>query len=140
SAIMIACQKEPLDMLMYYDTRPSVFNGLFDFYTYRPLKGYTPFKWYGEFYDLEYEVREESSIEDLYTLCGVDSNGKVTALVTHYSDNDESEDIEFKLDFGCDGEYDVYLLDESHSGEKILTTKDLTFKLSVNSCLKIKQK
>ncbi len=140
SAVMLACQKEPVDMLMYYDTRPSVYNGLFDYYTYRPLKGYTPFKWYGEFYDLEYEVREESSIEDLYTICGVDKNGKITALVTHYSDNDENKDIEFKLDFGRDGEYDIYLLDSSRDGEKILTTNDLTFKLPVNSCLKIKQK
>ena len=33
----IAERGHPLDMLMYYDTRPSVFNGAFDFYTYEIL-------------------------------------------------------------------------------------------------------
>ncbi|MBO5229857.1 MAG: hypothetical protein J6B52_00395, partial [Clostridia bacterium] len=39
-ACMCTSQRSPIDMLMYYDTRPSVFNGVFDFYTYEKLKGY----------------------------------------------------------------------------------------------------
>lgn len=48
AAFTMACvsvaQASPVDMLMYYDMRPAAFCGAFDFYTYRPLKGYYPFK------------------------------------------------------------------------------------------------
>ncbi len=41
SACMSACQNcRDVDMIMYYDARPGTFNGLFDFYTMEPLKGY----------------------------------------------------------------------------------------------------
>lgn len=89
-AVMSLAQVSPgVDMLMYYDTRPSAFNGVFDFYTYRPLKSYRCFKWYGELYDLAYELRAVELPKDIYFLCGVDNNGKITAIITHYSENDE---------------------------------------------------
>ena len=44
AAVMCAAQNSPVDMLMYYDARPCVFNGLFDFYTYDKLKTYYVFK------------------------------------------------------------------------------------------------
>ncbi|MBO5374863.1 MAG: hypothetical protein J6A54_05405, partial [Clostridia bacterium] len=54
SACMACGQGNPdIDMLMYYDARPGTFNGLFDFYTMRPLKGYYPFLIYSRLYELE---------------------------------------------------------------------------------------
>ena len=42
SVISVAQKADGIDMLMYYDTRPSVFCGAFDFYSGKPLKGYYP--------------------------------------------------------------------------------------------------
>ena len=50
TAVFSVAQKSPVDMLMYYDTRPRVFNGIFDLYTYERLNGYYPMKWYSSFY------------------------------------------------------------------------------------------
>ncbi|MBR3597359.1 MAG: hypothetical protein IKL47_10345 [Clostridia bacterium] len=55
-ACMCASQRLPTNMLMYYDTRPSVCNGIFDFYSYEKLKGYYAFYWYGMLYDCEKEI------------------------------------------------------------------------------------
>jgi len=55
-ACMCASQHLPTNMLMYYDARPSVFNGVFDFYSYEKLKGYYAFYWYGMLYDCEKEI------------------------------------------------------------------------------------
>lgn len=139
-SVLSEAQKSSIDMLMYYDTRPSVFNGAFDFYTLRPLKGYYPLKWYGEFYALEHEIREENHVEEVYTICGVDKDGKLTAIVTHYSENDWKENVQVKVDFGKKAEYDIYLLDKDHDGEWVKTASDLTFDMPVHSCIMIKEK
>lgn len=140
-SIICEAQKLPIDMLMYYDTRVgSVWNGSFDFYTLRPLKGYYPLKWYGEFYDLENEVRAENSIEDIYTLCGVDKDGKVTAIISRFSDDDTKENTKLKIDFGKNAQFDIFLLDKDHDGELVKTTTDIILDMPVHSCVLIKEK
>ena len=76
AAYMMACislaqQCPDIDMLMYYDTRPSCWCGAFDTITGDPLKGYYPLYWYGMFYDLECDVQCVESPDKIYTLCGV---------------------------------------------------------------------
>ena len=139
-ATMSAAQHSNIDMLMYYDARPSAFNGMFDFYTLRPLKGYYPFKWYGGFYDMEAEVLCENEVDNIYTLCGVDTDGKTTAIITYYSDDNTLEDKDLSVDFGKDCEYEIYLLDDAHNGEMVDITKELTFTMKVNTCVMIKEK
>ncbi len=139
-AVMCSAQPSPIDMLMYYDTLPNVWNGAFDFYTLRPLKGYYPLKWYGDFYDLDAEICAENKIDNIYTLCGVSKDGKVTAIVAHYNDDDRAGEKEVSLDFGRDGEYEIYLVDEDHDGENIGTVKDLSFTLKRNSFMLIKER
>lgn len=138
-ACMTEAQKSSIDMLMYYDTRPSTFCGAFDYYTAQTLKGYYPLYWYGMFYDMKCEVRCASQPENVYTLCGVDENGKSLTAVTYYSENDDVEDKEIAVDFAKDGKYEVYLLDEEHDGDLIKTTSDLSFKMHRNSCILIKE-
>ena len=138
-ACISAAQHSSIDMLMYYDTRPSAFNGAFDFYTYEKLHGYYPLYWYGMLYDMDREVLAENSVEDVYTLCGVDRNGKATAIITYYSDDDGLEDKLVSIDFGREGAYEVYLLDENHKGERIPTPEDMTFSMKRQSCLFIKE-
>lgn len=138
-ATITQAQKSSIDMLMYYDTRPSVFCGAFDLYTYEKLKGYYPLYWYGMFYDMKNEVRAENEIEDIHTICGVDENGKILCVLTYCTDDDNASEKSFSVDFGKDGRYEIYLLDESRDGELIDTTSDLNFTMEANTCVMIKE-
>ncbi len=132
-------QQAPLDMLMYYDTRPSTFNGAFDFYTYERLPGYYPLYWYGMLYDCVKEIEAENKPENLYSLCGVDENGKVTAIITHYSENDDTQSKAVAVDFAKEGNYEIYLLDKKHNGELIKTTDRPEFDMEVFTTILIKE-
>lgn len=138
-ACISAAQNSDIDMLMYYDTRPSVFNGVFDFYTYEPLKGYYPLYWYGMFYDMEKEIKAENHIENIYSLCGVGENNKVISVVTHYNNDDSAENKTISIDFGKKSSYQVYLLDSEHNGELIKTTDKLELDMKNFSAVLIKE-
>ncbi len=138
-ACICAAQNSSIDMLMYYDTLPNAFNGIFDFYTYDPLKGYYTLYWYGMFYDMEREIPADNSIENVHTLCGVDKNGKVLSVVTYYADDDQAADKTVSLDFGKSGNYEIYLLDKEHSNELVSTTDNLTFTMQNQTCILIKE-
>ena len=139
-SVISEAQKSSIDMLMYYDTRPGVFNGAFDLYTYEKLKGYYPFYWYGKFYDLKDEIRAENKIDNIYSLCGVDENGKTLSIITHYTDDDNEGNKEIEIDFGKKGQYEIYLLDDEHDGELIEVTDTLKFNIKNFSCIMIKEK
>ena len=139
SVITESQKSDSIDMLMYYDTRPSVFCGAFDFYTYEKLKGYYPLMWYGKFYDCESEIRSENTIEGIYSLCGTDRNNKLLSVITNYSDDDNVPDKNINIDFGKAGEYKIYLLDDTHDGELIKTTDNLNFVMKNHSCIMIKE-
>ncbi len=138
-ACMTAAQHSSIDMLMYYDTRPSYFCGVFDFYTGKPLKGYYPFKWFGMFYDMEAEIKCDSEIENIYTLCGCDKNNKTLSVITYYTDSDTAEAKNIEVDFGRQGQYEIYLLDDNHNADLIKTTTDLTLTLNPNTCIMIRE-
>ncbi len=144
AAFTMACISEAqrtdfIDMLMYYDTRPSVFCGAFDYYSYDPLKGYYPLYWYGKFYDMEAYVPCQSKVEDIYTLCGVDKDGKLLCVITHYNEEDATAPKEVMLDFGREGHFEVYALDADHDGELIKTTDRTTFTLPCHSCILLRE-
>ena len=139
-AVISEAQKHPIDTLMYYDTRPSIFNGAFDFYTLSPLKGYYPLKWFGELCSFGREIRTDCKIEEIYSICGIDDEGKIMAIITHYSENDAKTNEQIKLDFGKSGEYDIYLVDTEHTGELVGTTSELIFDLPVHSIVMIKER
>lgn len=144
AAYTMACiseaQKTPdVNMLMYYDTRPSAFCGAFDFYSWEKLKGYYPLYWYGQFYDATAEIRCETQPKNVYTLCGVDADGKALCVVTNYSEDDNAPSQEVRLDFGRDGNFEVYLLDKDHDAERIETPADLVFTLPIHSCIFVKE-
>jgi len=132
AAFTMACISEAqrsdnIDMLMYYDTRHSSFCGAFDLYSYEPLKGYYPLMWYGKFYDLEGYVPCQTAVDHLYTLCGVDKDGKAMAVITYYNDDDEAAERQVSVDFGRAGQYEICLLDEDHDGENMGATDQLSF-------------
>jgi hypothetical protein len=138
-ACICAAQDSPIDMLMYYDTRPSGFNGVFDYYSYAPLKGYYAMYWYGMFYDMAKEIPSSNKIENIYSLCGVDEKGKVLAVLGHYSDDDNAANKQVFVDLGKKGTYEIYLLDDTHDGTLVTTTEELTFDMKVQSAVLIKE-
>ena len=88
SACMAAAQKNPnIDMLMYYDARPCAMNGLFDFYTMRPLKGYYPFYIYANLYEMGNQVKSVSDDKDIYVVSAKNGN-KAGIMITYYSEDD----------------------------------------------------
>lgn len=89
AAMMCASQSGPIDMLMYYDARPSEFNGLFDFYTLRPIKGYYPIKMFSRLYELGDQVRCECQEKDIYAVGAKNNSGEVAFMIVRYEDNDD---------------------------------------------------
>ena len=88
SACMAAAQKNPnIDMLMYYDARPCAMNGMFDFYTMRPLKGYYPFYIYANLYEMGNQVKSVSDDKDIYVVSAKNGN-KAGIMITYYSEDD----------------------------------------------------
>ena len=139
SAAIALAQESTIDMLMYYDTRPSVYCGAFDLYTCEKLKGYYPLYWYGKFYDMDREIPAENELDNVYSLCGVDKEGKALVQLTYYSDDDSAGNKTVSVDLGKTGKYEIYLVDETHDGELVDTTENLTFDLKRNSILLIKE-
>ena len=65
AAFMSICQDEPIDMLMYYDARPAtVFNGLFDYYTYAPRPAYYALFSWADLRELGTQVRAKVEFPD----------------------------------------------------------------------------
>lgn len=138
-ACMSAAQHAPIDMMMYYDTRPSCFCGAFDFYTYEPKKGYYPLYWYGKFYDLKAEVQSENELKNIYSLCGLTKENKILAVITYYTDEDTAPEKEIQVDFGRAGNYNIYLLDETHDAALMVQAQNLNLALKANSCVLIEE-
>ncbi len=128
AAVMCACQKEPLDMLMYYDARPCSY-GIFDSDVYcDKRKNYYPFYMFNQLYRLKNEV-ESHADEDLYV--GAASDGKDHALMlTHFNDDDDTAPKTVTLSMtGLEGKTvaEIYVLDEMHDltlMQKVATTGD----------------
>lgn len=127
AACMLACQNVGVDMLMYYDARPTVFNGLWDYYTLRPIKGYYPFKMFNELYKLGNQTAAQSDDEEIYAVSAAGDAGTAT-MIAYYPKADEAGEKRISLDIvGLDGKTPrCYLLDAAHNMEEIPFAKELT--------------
>lgn len=140
-AVMSLSQKAPVDMLMYYDTRPSVFNGLFDFYTYEKLKGYYPFIGYSKFYDMENEIRvTEEDDKNIYTIFGKNKNGKIYGIVTYFTDEKNMSAEKTEILTGDSRQYEIRIVDETHDYDTVTETEKLSFEMTPNSIIFIEEK
>ena len=95
AAMMCAMQKTPLDLFMYYDARPCSWNGMFDTSTLDPLKGYYPFRMFGELFRLGGEVKSTAQ-GDLYG-CAATGEGRGAVMLTRYADVDEAADEDVRI-------------------------------------------
>lgn len=135
-AVMTACQHSSIDMLMYYDARHTTpFCGIFDMRTLRPTKAYYPFLWYGKYYDTDAEILCQNTIPDIYTLCGIKPDGKTLTSIAYFTNDEAAEEKTVKPDFGKKSTYNVYLLDETHTYERIETPEDLVFTIKPDTCI-----
>lgn len=106
-------QREALDMLMYYDARPCLMNGLFGDLVCDKLKGYYPFYAFNVLYKLGEAYKTEDGNE-MYAVAAK-KNDEAAIIVTRFSDDDEAQaepcmiNVE-GLGFAVDAE--VYALNE----------------------------
>lgn len=116
AAVMCTGQTAPVDMLLYYDARPSVFNGLFDMYSLRPLKGYYSFLMFSQLFQLGSCVQAQVEGEALYASASTDGN-RHAAMIAHYN-HDKNETVKrVQLCIsGVEGKkLRYYLLDETNT-------------------------
>ena len=137
---MIECQKAGVDMLMYYDARPSGWNGIFDFDSVDSYvtTAYYAFPMFNELYKLGTEVESGSNIDNVYVM-GARDGDKAAIVYTHYNDEDEAEPKRVSIDIRGLREntktiLDVFLLDDNNCsfveeltifGDRVLIEKSL---------------
>lgn len=117
AACMSEGQNDPdIDMLMYYDARPSNFNGIWDFYTMEPLKGYYAFYAFANLFELGTQVENISDDEKVYVVAAKNSE-KVGAMITYYAENDNEESKYITVDVeGWDmSKSKIYLTDDNNT-------------------------
>ena len=119
AAMMIDCQNAPVDMLMYYDAQPGIFNGLFDYYTQAPLKGYYPFVAFDRLAKMGTQIKASCKCPHIRVLAaeGKDKKGVMIAYypstrVSYFVRKRDFRDRKITLPFS--EEPKVYLLDKDH--------------------------
>lgn len=94
AAYVISCmcvgQASPVDMLMYYDFRPTTtYNAVFDRNYYTPMKTFYSFYAWRKLADLGTAVRvEKGDAKGIYTAVAKGANGKIGVIVAYYSEDD----------------------------------------------------
>ena len=138
-ATMCDCQKAPVDMLMYYDARPTfAWNGMFDMAQIgrSTLKGYYPFPMFNALYRMGDEVESTSDDGEIH-VCAARETDKGALILAHYNDDDGAGAKELSLtlsELGGRTEAEIYLLDGEHDltlQQTITFTGTLDWKLSV---------
>ncbi len=122
ASIMATGQNSELDMLMYYDARPTQWNGMFDDFNER-RKGYYPFYFFNKLYVMESETEATVEGENIYAVSAKGEDGKKGFFIAAYNDDDNAEnEITYKAEIsGLSGtsKASFYLLDSSHDGELV---------------------
>lgn len=122
ASVMLDGQKGSLDMLMYYDARPTAWNGMFN--TDLPcerLKGYYPFLMFSKLYAMGVEIQTSSSDSDVY-VCGAKKGTDVALMISHYNDTaGEEKQVEISIENwkNTDKSLCVYMLDKDRDMQKI---------------------
>ena len=141
TGVMCALQYEKIDMMMYYEGRPSGFCGLWDSYTYRLHKGYYPFLAFSELRDIGGAVKTEC---DEYLYSAAATNGdRAAVLLTYYNEADDAEKYKqvklhlqnLNIKEGAKIKAEILVLDDGHDlecvREEIFESVDFTFYLNM---------
>ena len=105
AAAMIACQAEPVDMLMYYDAMPDAhFNGVFDKTTLEPLKPYYALYSWGRLAMLGTSVAATADMPDIYAAAARHDDGRRAVFLARYAEDNNftaSRSVTVKLSGGA---------------------------------------
>lgn len=140
ASAMCVGQASPLDMLMYYDARPSGMNGLFDSTTLEPLKTYYTYLMFKDIAALGTHVPSKQDHENGLYSCAATNGEESAVFLSYYKDDDEAPVQNVKIE--CNNiphsgkiKVERYLLDGDHSktlvAEEIFTAKDFALYLSL---------
>ena len=77
---------------MYYDAAPCTLNGIFDFYTCKPIMGYWAIYAFSDLCELGTAVRTVCDGQDIYAVAARNESGDVATLITYYAPEDGQED------------------------------------------------
>ena len=113
AATMLYGQRLPIDMLMYYDFRPCVFCGPFNFYTMRPQKPYYPFLMFSELYQMGKEIAVSSDDSEIYAIGAKGEDGRFAVMGAYYNDRSDLPAKTLTLK-GLPNGAQLFLLDETH--------------------------
>ena len=133
AACMCAAQANPtINMLMYYDARPTAMNGMWNFYTFRPLKGYYPFLIYSRLYDLKNSVYYETSDPDIYASAATNGE-KSGAMIVYYAEDDskKGKKVTINLKGANLNSAKIYVVDANNTMAECLTASVNNGQLSI---------
>ena len=140
AAVMCAGQNAPTDMLMYYDARPCAYNGLFDFYTYSPLKTYYVFLAWSKLVKLGRRIEVDTQEKTGIYAVGATDGKKTGILISRFFDNDDlPQDLPVTLTLknGDLRGVRLYLIDDTHDLTEIPYRMDkkgnLLFEMKANT-------
>lgn len=111
AGFIISMQNSPVDIGMFYDARcgTSIYGGLFNPMTLRPLKSYWVFPAFNELYRRKDQVEAESDTEDLYVAAAAgDPEGAVLIV------NFRNETLDLELDLGGKEITSCRLIDDAY--------------------------
>ena len=140
AACMCEGQRVGIDMMMYYDVRPCVWCGLFDYHTLRPIWGYYVFRMFADLYEMGNAVECTAEGKDLYAVAASDDNGERAVMISYFTNDPDAEEKSISLT-GFGGTADVYLVDENHYSENVkrLDTDKEKLVMSPNSVVMIRK-
>ena len=142
AAAMCHGQDAPIDMMMYYDARPCIYNGLFDFYTCAPLKTYFAFLCWSKLAEFGSQVEIDTQEKNGIYAAAAAKDGRIGILISRFFEPDELPgdlEITLALKNGKLRAARLYLLDETHDLTEIpyRTDKngDLLFTMKANTVM-----
>ena len=78
---------------MYYDASPVIWNGLFNYYDYSPLKGYYALKMFSKLYILGTECAASSDDEAISAVAARGKNGRCGVMIANYTNDDDAREV-----------------------------------------------
>ena len=134
ASCMCMGQNAPLDMLMYYDARPCLYNGLWDFYTLETKKTYFAFSAFATLRDLKNQILCETNDQRVSCIAARDGQ-HIALLISTYRIKDGGKGQYVQIDStiplqNCR----AFLTDKTHNATE-LSVADNKFYLRPNSIL-----
>ena len=140
AAMMCEGQNAKLDMMMYYDARPCAFNGIFDYYTLRPLKGYYSFLAWSKLAELGKQFKlDTAAAPGVYAVGATDGKGQARILVSRFFEQDDLPapvPVTIKIDGVNLQGAKLYLVDDKHNFESVgyqLVNGAVVFEMKANT-------